>query len=70
MEYYKNSCEMKIAWLFLTAANGDGFAMKSENVTVTIVIDGVAFSRTVEKSDPELPGEILSSVCEFSVSNA
>ena len=36
----------------------------------TILIGGVAFSRAVEKFDPELSGEILSSVCELAVSNA
>jgi hypothetical protein len=36
----------------------------------TIVIGGVAFSRAVEKFDPELSSEILSSLCEFAASNA
>lgn len=36
----------------------------------TIVIGGVAFSRAVVKFDPELSGEILSSVCELAVNNA
>ncbi|WP_206996190.1 hypothetical protein [Trinickia mobilis] len=35
----------------------------------TIVIGGVAFSRAVEKSDPELSGETLSSVRELAASS-